>query len=86
MDGVLEVTLVCWNSLIQGDQPQLTAVEAKEQERPLELISNPLLHKWGIRSPESIRILLNAIVITEAERKIHLLCLPTQDLPRLEGQ
>lgn len=53
----------------KGDQPWLTAVEAKEQERPLELISNPSLNKWGIRSPESIRILLNAIVVTEPERK-----------------
>lgn len=67
----------------KGDQPWLTAVEAKEQERPLELICNPSLHKWGIRSPESIRILLNAIVITEPERRIHILCLLIQGFPGL---
>lgn len=55
----LEESLVCWNSLIQGGSVIVDAVEDGNQENPLELISNPSLHKWGIRSPERARILLN---------------------------
>lgn len=41
----LEVSLVCWNSLIQGGPVRVDAVEDGNQEKPLELISNPSLHK-----------------------------------------
>lgn len=68
------------------NQSWLTVVVAREQKRLLELISNPSLHKWSVRNPESLRILLNAIVITEPGKEIHLLCLPIQGLPGLVGQ
>lgn len=62
---VLEGPLVYWNSLIQGGPILVDAVEARE------LISNPSLHKRGIRSPERARILLMSHTgsLTEPEKK-----------------
>lgn len=61
MDSILEGSLVCWNSLIQGGPIMVEFCRGWRAGKILELTSNPSLHKWGIRTPERARILLNII-------------------------